>query len=1004
MYEYFFQQTCFFVFEFGRDTMHFCNVLMNTAPKKALMKNRPAPGSFRRTLHRVRVRVLLAVCFWFVFSGLSGQGWQFNFGAEKTDEGWAVLQTDDQGFLVVGFGESFGSNNDQDIFVLRTDIDGTLLWSAYFDEGFQEQARAILPTSDGNFLIVGNIINKVGDNENIFLLKIDRKGRKIWSKQFGTSLAERASGAAIDPDGGFLIAGSVKNASEDEDMLLVRFDTEGNAQWVRTYGTPRADVGAAIAVLPGKSGLALAGNSRNEKGFDNDIVLYRLDTVGSPIWDRRIGNNFREEVRDLLVAKSGDLVLTGLYNDNPDAYVAKFDLSGNLLWERTVGEPGVEEEANAITELTDGSLVLTGLKVIGMVNVDILIAKLTPDGQVLWQKNLGDPEAAEEARDIRSTADGGYVLAGYNAQVLTSFNDLILVKTDGEGNLITNLITGRVFLDQDGGCDNDSNEQSLKGWLVQAEGQGKVFYSTTDEKGFYRIPVDSGRYNVRALPLNLYWDACIPLGLTVSFPGFYDSVKVDFPMKPGILCPFLEVDVATPFLSPCQDLEYTVSYCNIGTGQAENAYIDLVFDPKITFVNATRPHQVLTDGTYRFQLGSIPVTDCGSFLVRAKMACTGIAEGQAALVSAHIFPDVSCLQPDPNWDGASLSVRGNCEGDTVTFQIRNEGTGDMKSAKRSIVIQDNIVLRQNDIQLRANEEQTIKVPANGATYRAVVEQSSGHPGRSYPTAAVEGCATEGAPVSTGKVTMFPEDDFDPFVSIDVQEITSSPLPVELRGYPKGYRDSLIAPETDLTFKVLFKNTGTDTVTRIVIRDTLPFWLDPRKVTPGASNFPYRLDVYANGVVKIAMDSVVVLPGSGFGFVEFRVGQKPNTPLKTAIENRATVYFDYQAPVTTKALRYVVDQFPDFITVITSSKEVFQPGVRVNLYPNPSSESVTFDVEGQSFKKLQLSVFDLDGKLVKRQAYNGNQFTLFRDQLPSGMYVYRLEAEGKLINTGKFIVR
>lgn len=972
------------------------------------MKNRPAPFSYRGILHRVRGGALLAMVFLSSFFGLSAQGWQFNFGAEKTDEGWAVLQTEDQGFLVVGFGESFGNNNDQDIFVLRTDIDGTLLWSTYFDEGFQEQARAILPTSDGNFLIVGNIINNVGENENIFLLKINQKGRKIWSKQFGASLAERASGAAIDSDGSFLVAGSIKNANEDEDMLLVRFDPNGNAQWAKSYGTPRADVGAAIAVLPGKSGLALAGNSRNEKGFDNDIVLYRLDTAGKSLWDRRIGNAFREEVRDLLVTKSGGLVLTGLYNDNPDAFVAKFDLSGNLLWEQTVGEAGVEEEANAIAELTDGSLVLTGLKVIGMVNVDIFIAKLSAEGQILWQKHLGDPEAAEEARDIRATADGGYVLTGYNAQVLTSFNDLILVKTDGDGNLISNAITGRVFLDQDSGCDNDTNEHSLKGWLVQAEGQGKVFYSTTDKNGFYHIPVDSGRFNVRALPLNLYWDACIPQGVTISFPGFYDSVRVDFPMKPGIVCPFLEVGVATPFLAPCQDLEYTVNYCNIGTGQAENAYVDLALDPKITFISATLPHAVQSNGAYRFQLGAIPATACGSFQVRAKMACTGIAEGQAALVSAHIFPDVSCLQPDPNWDGASLSVRGSCEGDSVTFRIRNEGTGDMKSSKRSIVIQDAILLRQFDVLLNAKEEQMVRVPANGATYRLVVEQSSGHPGRSYPTAAVEGCATEGMPVSTGKVTMFPENDFDPFVSIDVQEITGSPLPVELRGYPKGYRDSLIAPETDLTFKVLFKNTGTDTITRMIIRDTLPSWLDPRKVTPGASNFSYRLDVYANGIVKISMDSIRLLPATdpnpGYGFVEFRVGQKPNTPLKTVIENRATVTFDYQAPVTTKAVRYVVDQFPDFITVITSAKEVFVPGVRVNVYPNPSSESVTFDVEGQDFRKLHLSVFDLDGKLVKRQAYSGNQFTLFRDQLPSGMYVYRLTAEGKLIHTGKFIIR
>ena len=390
------------------------------------------------------------------------------------------------------------------------------------------------------------------------------------------------------------------------------------------------------------------------------------------------------------------------------------------------------------------------------------------------------------------------------------------------------------------------------------------------------------------------------------------------------------------------------------------------------------------------------------------MACTGIAEGQAALVTARIYPDTSCLQPAPNWDMSSLDVEGTCAGDSVVFKIRNEGLGDMESARRSIVIQDNIVLRQLDIQLKTEEEETIKIPANGSTFRVVVQQSEGHPGRSYPTAAVEGCTTGTAPVSTGKMTMFPENDFDPFVSIDIQEITAVALPVELRGYPKGYRDSIIAPETDLTFKILFKNAGTDTIQRIVIRDTLPQGLDPRTVTPGASNFSYHLEVYAGGLLKITLDSIVLPPAgnanTGFGFVEFRVAQMPNNVPGTVLENRATAYFDYRAPVRTKAVRYVVDKFPDFITVVTSAEEVFVPGLNVRVYPNPATEAVTFDLEGQEFETLTLRVFDLQGRLADQHRYSGHQFTWSRNQLQAGMYVYRLESEGKLINSGKFLIR
>jgi uncharacterized repeat protein (TIGR01451 family) len=257
--------------------------------------------------------------------------------------------------------------------------------------------------------------------------------------------------------------------------------------------------------------------------------------------------------------------------------------------------------------------------------------------------------------------------------------------------------------------------------------------------------------------------------------------------------------------------------------------------------------------------------------------------------------------------------------------------------------------------------------------------------------------------------MFPENELDPYIGIDVQEIVAMPQAIDIRGYPKGYKDSIIAPETDLTFKILFKNTGRDTVTRVVIRDTLPMGLDPRKVAPGPSSLPYRLEVFGNGIIRITMDSVVLPPvtgsGGGTGFVEFRVGQRSANPFPTILENRATVFFNDQSPRTTRTLRYVVEKFPDFITVLTSNKEVFFPGVSVMAYPNPSPGSVTFDLEGMPFQELRLSVFTSDGRLVQQQVFSGNQFVWNRNALSGGLYLYRLETNnGKLINTGKIILR
>ena len=173
-----------------------CIFVLHSAVKElelALMKLRPA-----NKMMYMRTFVVALILFVLAAGELKAQGWQFNFGGSKEDEGWAVLQTEDEGFIVVGFGESFGTDNDQNIFVVRTDIDGTILWTKYYDEGFQEQARSIIPTADGNYLIVGNIIGKPGERENIYLLKIDRKGGLLWSKQSGGAGNERANDAVLD--------------------------------------------------------------------------------------------------------------------------------------------------------------------------------------------------------------------------------------------------------------------------------------------------------------------------------------------------------------------------------------------------------------------------------------------------------------------------------------------------------------------------------------------------------------------------------------------------------------------------------------------------------------------------------------------------------------------------------------------------------------------------------------------------------------------------------------
>lgn len=955
----------------------------------------------------------LLLCLFFSLSA-SGQGWQASFGGNGEDQGQALIQTIDHGFVMVGFSESYGGDNDLDVYVVRTDVDGKLLWFQVYDEGFIEHGYDVIETADNGLLIAGDIYNTAQDfpgNANVYLIRLDKRGRMLWSRQYGGPRFEQGLGICAVPGGGYAIIGRTKDTpSGQDDVLLIRIDENGNELWSRTYGGDLDDRGTAIVAL--NDGFAFTGFSSNlVGGFGNDIILYRVDNDGNLIWNEVFGTSGNEEAHDLLFTRDGYLVLTGSTNNYNDAFVAKYSLSGDLMWTRTVGGGTFGDEAFAIVELDDLSLVIAGRTETSASNTDIMLAKLDNNGNLIWFRALGDKDKLDTAEDLVATKSGGFALVGYNALDAVFFNDLTLMVTDDNGNVITNSVSGKVFRDQ-GSCQFDPEDTALKGWLVKAESESRTYFGATDEQGNFHIPVESDNYQVSLIPrVEDYWQSCVPGGYFVNLNTPYDSAVLNFPVFQAIDCPFLEVDVTAPYLQYCSQVEYTIHYRNLGPGTGQNVYVEAILGNTLSFISSSIPAEV-SGNTITFQLGSVPGgTGEGSFTFLTSVPCSGILVGAAALVEARIFPNESCVSPDPEWDGSNVTVSAQCETDSIRFFIRNTGTGDMNDPGDYIIIEDQVLLFQEQFQLDAGMEKQQAVPAGGATYRIVAEQSAFHPGKSYPTIAVEGCTTAGT-YSTGQVTQFPEDDQDPYVDIDVQEIVGSDvLPADLRGYPKGYGDSsLIAQNTDITYILFFANTGTDTIDRIVIRDTLSPLLDAASFVPGSSSHPYRWEVHDNGIIRITFDNVQLLPGGSAadperrGFVKFKLSQKPNNPNGAKIENRAALFFDYQAPRLTNTVAHQVGVFPQFIQV-SVDEPGFPAGVKINVFPNPFVEAATFEVEGLELKEAELMIIDANGRIAERKVFFGNRLEYrHNNRLTSGAYFFLLKSEGRLLSSGKISVR
>ncbi|NRA51969.1 MAG: hypothetical protein HRU12_22810, partial [Phaeodactylibacter sp.] len=505
----------------------------------------------------------------------------------------------------------------------------------------------------------------------------------------------------------------------------------------------------------------------------DDVVTLKLNNEGDIVWQQTIGTNRDDVARDVIINKQGEIVLTG-YLDR-DLFLWKYNADGESLDSLKYNVYGNSNSGEGLIE-TDNGYVVTGFTEVEDADLNWLIFKADEDFNIEWSSDNGRPGAFNSALDLVEASPNGYAFAGFAGIDGIFIFYPIVVRSDEQGLIRSNGIEGRVIHDIDESCDVDPGEPSLSGWLVRATNpEGTSFFSITDEEGRYSMTVDSGSYVVDVLIRNDYWESCFPNGVNISFDQLYDTITVDLPVKAVYIdCPLMEVEVSTPYLSNCFDIEYTVNYANGGTGGTNGeAMVEVELDPSLTFIGASLPFTV-DDGIYTFDIGEVPYNTEGSFKINTSMDCEGIIEDQSALVTAVIFPDTLCTPVDPDWNGASISVDGVCsDQDEIIFTVDNSSSVSMLTSKTFFIVEtDAVVFITQDYNLGPGESASAPlIDPDGKTYRIIAEQVDGHPGSNFPTKAVEGCGTDDeGNYSVGYVTQWPENDADPSVSIHVDEV------------------------------------------------------------------------------------------------------------------------------------------------------------------------------------------------------------------------------------------
>jgi hypothetical protein len=382
------------------------------------------------------------------------------FGTFGGDEANSIA-VDATGVYVVGTtaGALPGQTNagTMDAFVRKYDLDGTELWTRQFGTAGGDDGNGVAADGSGVYVagraggaLPGQAFGGVTDS---YLRKYDPNGTELWTRQFGTTLADEATTVAVHAS--TVYVGGTTNWIGPGDVFLRRYDAGGGLTWARQFGSNQHDTATDLAV--GDAGVYVAGIANDalpgQTGapFQPDSFVRKYDPAGTELWTRQFSaftnaSRVADSAHGVAVDASG-VYLAGFAGGtlpgqtslgSPDAYLRKYDHSGAELWTRQFGTAGgdsvagVAADANGVYVVGHTTGTLPGQTVTA---VNAYVRKYDPDGGEVWHRQFvsGVP-ATDIARAL--DADGNVYVAGQIGGTPNYPGDAFVSKYTPAGDLL----------------------------------------------------------------------------------------------------------------------------------------------------------------------------------------------------------------------------------------------------------------------------------------------------------------------------------------------------------------------------------------------------------------------------------------------------------------------------------------------------------------------------------------------------------------------------------------
>lgn len=942
--------------------------------------------------------------------------WDKTYGSNVSDELGKVYQTSDKGFLLCG--ESRGTNNfdktdtlfgDRDIWIVKVDSNGNKVWDRAFGGIGAEYFGGFVESNSSYYFVCKSGSSNTGNKtsfgkgySDIWLFKTDKQGNKIMDISYGGLDNDDAFGGINKiNENSFVICGSsASNASSDKsnntytgirgvfDYWVIKIDSNGNKIWDKIYGSSGNEQlrssklkKGKIILYGGTSGSTttdfdMTGNRVANGGFNLWTIM--IDTNGNKLWDKLILSDSSASANSIDFLDNGNILLGSETNasygydktesnrGDDDCWIIMLDSSGNKLWDKTIGTTGIESYMSLLRADSNSTIVAAYSTKSGP-NIDKTISSNV--NQEIWVFELKDP---------------------------------------------VNKITGKVYPDFNSNCSLDSpSEYSIANRIIYNSVEKSYTISNDNNYILYNYGSDSAILKVINVDSPLYV-ACAKDSIKVKFNGlvFKDTSGIDFPIRSTKSGSCLTITShSNSLLRQGRWSTYTLCYQNNAFDTAKNAYIEVKLDLGDIDSISSPLGYTQTGNKLIFQLGNIPPfkTGCITYLVKIKI---NKKIGSKHCHKSRIFPDCNTKKHHPDEDSSDIECSIQClPNDTVELTLTNIGSKNQKDWGLIKSYEDVIIFAADTFKLNVGSSQVFKYKLDtNKVFTAEIFNNNFHPIFPILIRQDDLCANKQAIISNNPALNFSRHDEAKEYEEACDIIRGSYDPNIKSVQPIGmFTEHYTATGIELKYRIDFQNTGSDTAFRVVLIDTLSSLLDISTFVSGVSSHSYSVEFGQNRALKFIFDPIALIDSgtnepASHGFVTFKIKHIAGITLKSKIENKADIYFDYNTPVRTNTVFNTIFDTIQIYVPKGNNSIAENEKTAIIVFPNPTTDKFIVQVD-EPTQDLAINIYDMNGRYIKSVLSKNNKtIEVSAEGMTKGLYHIHVLSKDKFIAVKKLQVQ